>query len=77
MIILITASLSSKVYSIAPNRENFAFDGTRSTLFRAKDLCSGFLRDIDFSMLGGNGNGDGKGKVMDSLKVRCTFIDKW
>ena len=28
MIILITASLSSKMYSIEPNRENFAFDGT-------------------------------------------------
>ena len=28
MIILITASLSSKMYSIAPNRENFAFGGT-------------------------------------------------
>ena len=28
MIILITPSLSSKMHSIAPNRENFAFDGT-------------------------------------------------
>ena len=35
-IILITASLSSKMYIIAPNRENFAFDGTQSTLFRSK-----------------------------------------
>ena len=34
MIILITASLSSEMYNIAPNRENFAFDGTQSTLFR-------------------------------------------
>ena len=37
IIILITASVSSKIYSIAPNRENFAFDGTQSTLlFRSK-----------------------------------------
>ena len=28
MIILITASLTSKMYSIAANRENFAFDGS-------------------------------------------------
>ena len=39
MIILITASLSSKMYSIAPNRENFAFDGTKSTLFRWRLSC--------------------------------------
>ena len=38
-IILITASLSSKMYIIAPNRENFAFDGTQSTLFRSKLSC--------------------------------------
>ena len=39
MINLITASSSSKMYSIAPNRENLAFDGTHSTLFRSKLWC--------------------------------------
>ena len=39
MIILITASLSSKIYNTASLREEFAFDGTQSTLFRSKLSC--------------------------------------
>ena len=39
MIIIITASLSSEMCSIAPNRANFAFDGTHATLFRLKMSC--------------------------------------
>ena len=37
MIILITASLSSKIYSIAPNRENFAF--TERNQHRSDQNC--------------------------------------
>ena len=36
MILLITASSPSKIYSIALHREIFAFDDTQSTLFRSK-----------------------------------------
>ena len=39
MIILITASLSSKIYSIAPNWEDFAFEETWSTLLRSRLSC--------------------------------------
>ena len=39
MIILNHGFLSSKIYSITPNRENFAFDGKQSTLFKSKLSC--------------------------------------
>ena len=34
-----TASISSRMYSIVPNRESYAFDGTQSTLFSSKLSC--------------------------------------
>ena len=39
MIILITASVSSKMYSTAPNWEDFVFDETWSTLLRSRLSC--------------------------------------
>ena len=44
IIISITASLSSKTYDIAPNRDDLTFDETWSTLFRSRSTCCvGFL----------------------------------
>ena len=43
MIILITASLSSKMYNIASLREGFAFEETKSTVIQIINLSRNFL----------------------------------
>ena len=49
MIILITASLSSKIYNIAPLREEFTFEETKSTSFGSSIFPRIFFRvgDVD------------------------------
>ena len=39
MIILITASLSSKMYNFVPSWEHFAFEGTKSTCDNSREFC--------------------------------------
>ena len=51
MIILITASLSSKMYNKASLREEFAFDVSKSTLSRSSIFPWIFFRVGDFSGL--------------------------
>ena len=49
MIILITASLSSKMHNIASLREEFAFEETKSSLFRSSTFPGFFFRVGDFN----------------------------
>ena len=53
MIILITASVSSKIQNIASLREEFAFEETKSTLVRSSIFPEIFFRvgDVDKSSL--------------------------
>ena len=53
MIILITASLSSKIYNIASLREELAFEETKSTFFTPSIFPGIFfrVRDVDKSSL--------------------------